>query len=420
MKKHDPWLWLPAAFFAEGGPYMIVSVVSGIFFKTLGMSNTALAFWTGLIMLPWAIKPFWSPLVDMLGTKRQWILSLQAAMTVVLLAVGILLLTAPSDFLFVSAFAVLALASATHDIAADGFYLIALDTHQQTFFSGIRSSFYRLGSISVQGGLVMLAGFAESNGYSIHQAWAAAMGAGAAAMGVLFLWDLRQLPHCETGKRQNTGTLQEFFGSFLAFFRKPGAAELISFLLFFRIAEAQLGKLAGVFLIDSAANGGLGITLEAQGFLYGTIGSLALLLGGITGGMLTSRFGFGRSIWLLVCAINLPDIVYVYLATALPQNLWIIGSCIAAEQFGYGLGYMAMILVMIAATENSGRYKTSHFAIMTGISILTLTLFGMVSGWIEERLGYRNFFWYIMLCTLPSFLVTLPVARRIRPDFGQK
>ena len=432
LKKTDPWLWLPPAFLAEGGPYMIVSVVSGIFFKTLGMSNAALAFWTGLIMLPWAVKPLWSPLLDLFGTKRQWILALQAGMAVLLFLIGVLLLTRPSNALFIGAFAVLALASATHDIAVDGFYLIALNSHEQAFFSGLRGTFYRFGAIGVQGGLVMLAGMVERAGGTIHQSWAAAMGIGAAAMGVVYFWDLCCLPRCESqqmkaatsnvpeGAEDHCGALREFFGSFLEFFRKPGVWALVAFLLFFRIAEAQLSKLAGVFLIEPVTAGGLGMPLDMQGFLYGTVGSLALLFGGIAGGLFTSRFGFGKTIWFLVCAINLPDIVYVYLATTQTQNLWIAGICIAIEQFGYGLGYMAMVLVMIAATEDSGRYKTSHFAIMTGISILMLTLFGMVSGWIEERLGYRQFFWYVMICTIPSFLVTIPVARRIRPDFGRK
>lgn len=420
VRKYSPWLWVPTAFFAEGGPFAILSTVTVILFKTLGMNNEQMAFWTSLLMLPWAIKPLWAPVLDLFGSKRLWMIVCQLAMAALFLfAAGLMLKNSLSLFL-VGVFLLLAILSATHDIAVDGFYLIALDEHAQAFFAGIRGTFYRIATVVMQGGLVILAGAIEMRSGSIRAGWAGALAVAALALALIGFWHLAVVPRA-AGDLPGVGGRNgfcEFFNGFLSFFRKRGVIRLLLFLLFFRIAESQLGRIAAAFMKDPRSEGGLGLSLGEFGQLYGTWGVIALLTGGVVGGVIVSRRGFGSTVWPLVCALNLPDLVYVYLAHALPESRWIIGGCIVVEQFGYGLGYTAFMLITLAAAEDSGRFKTSHYAIMTGLAILGLSLAGMISGRIQMFLGYVDFFWYVILCTIPSFLVTIPVVRDVPRDFG--
>ncbi|MBS1370809.1 MAG: MFS transporter [Lentisphaeria bacterium] len=419
--KKRAWFWVPTAYFAEGGPYMAVSTVSAILFKSLGMEDRYVALWTSLMMLPWSIKPLWAPFVDMFRTKRQWILATQLVMALLFTAMAGLIVEESLSLILIGVFFLLAFVSATHDVAVDGFYLIALDKHGQAFFAGIRGTFYRIASVSVQGGLVMLAGLVERWNGDLRLGWALSLVCAAGVMFVIFLWHGFALPRpAEDGPVENGGFLSDFLESFLSFFRMKGILWILLFLFFFRLAEAQLGKIAALFLQSGAEDGGLGLSLEAIGTLYGTVGPVALIAGGILGGVVVASCGFAKCIWPLVCAINLPDIVYVFLAVERPASLWAVGGCIAVEQFGYGLGYTAILLVMVALAENSGRYKTSHFAIMTGVTILGMMLVGGISGYAAELLGYAGFFWYVMACTIPSFLVTVPVVRLIPADFGGK
>ena len=422
QNKFRAWLWVPTAYFAEGGPYMAVSTVSAILLKSLGMENRYVALWTGLMMLPWSIKPLWAPFVDLFRTKRQWILATQLVMALLFAAIAALIVKEQLTVLLIGLFFLLAFASATHDVAVDGFYLIALDKHTQALLSGLRGTFYRLASISVQGGLVMLAGYVESRHGRLRAGWAYALYTAAAAMALILVWHFAVLPRpADDGPAGEEGKfLADFLESFRSFFRLEGIVPLLLFLLLFRVAEAQLGKIAPLFLQGRPEEGGLGLSLLEMGRLYGTVGPVALLFGGILGGIAVASFGFGKTVWPMICAINLPDIVYVYLAVERPASPWIVGSGIAVEQFGYGVGYTAILLVMVALAERSGKYKTSHFAIMTGVSILGMMAVGSVSGWIEERLGYVGFFWYVMACTIPSFLIAIPAVRLIPADFGKK
>lgn len=420
--KTRAWLWVPTAYFAEGGPFMAVSTVSAILFKSLGMEDRYVALWTSLMMLPWSIKPLWAPFVDMFRTKRQWILATQLLMALLFTAMAGLIVSESLSLILIGVFFLLAFASATHDVAVDGFYLIALDKHEQAFFAGIRGTFYRIASVSVQGGLVTLAGVVEHLHGSLRSGWALSLLCAAVAMGGVFLWHTLALPRPagDCAATRQGGVLSEFLESFLSFFRMKGIIWILLFLFLFRLAEAQLGKIAALFLQSSREQGGLGLSLEAIGTLYGTVGPIALIAGGILGGVLVASRGFAKCIWPLVCAINLPDIVYVYLAVERPASLWAVGCCIAVEQFGYGLGYTAVLLVMVALAERSGKFKTSHFAIMTGVTILGMMLIGGVSGYMAESLGYTGFFWYVMVCTIPSFLVTIPIVKLIPAEFGSK
>jgi PAT family beta-lactamase induction signal transducer AmpG len=608
------WAWIPTLYFAQGIPYVVVMTMSVIMYKRLGISNTDIALYTSWLYLPWVIKPLWSPLVELFGTKRQWIVLMQLFVGAALACVA---LTIPGPVFFrvtLGVFWLLAFASATHDIAADGFYMLALDKHDQAWFVGVRSTFYRLSMIAGQGLLVMLAGTIEtrtglpamdlkvvaqpgavaaapidpaafqrpaSTAGAIRivaspptltldpaprtsgeindllaqaKRWNQAAGfypapesATAAAPGSpgaswwsqrvatplgdllrrhfgantaasrrsdlagqagVFLISLSERPEKDVvvtlgresgdagiklleGERctftaanwskplmavvqldpKNRGAteavflaragniplawsitfyalatlfvtlfiyhrfflpkptadtaatavtrrnpLVEFFATFGAFFRKTDILRSLAFLLLYRLAEAQLVKIVSLFLLDAREAGGLGLSTSAVGFVYGTVGVVALTLGGLAGGFVAARHGLRYWLPFMVCAIHLPNLVFVYLSYAQPENLVFITSAVAVEQFGYGFGFAAYMIYMLYIAQ--GEHQTAHYAICTGFMALGMMVPGMWTGWLQEIIGYRHFFLWIMLCTVPGFLVTA----LIRPDpaFGRK
>lgn len=413
-----PWRWIPTLYFGQGIPYVAVMSLSVVLYKNLQVSNTAIALYTSWLYLPWVIKPLWSPVVDLFGTKRFWIIGLQF---IVGLALALVALTVPGPFFFrvtLAVFWLLAFSSATHDIAADGFYLLALPRHQQAAFVGVRSTFYRLAMIAGQGGLVYLAGaLLESTG-DAARAWSLVFGLLALFFVLLagYHWLALPRPASDAPAAQSTRLLPGFGSVFAAFFRKPGLAGLLGFLLLYRFAEAQLVKLVPPFLLDPIAAGGLGLTTKQVGLINGTVGVVALTLGGLLGGYAVSRLGFKRLLWPMIVAMNLPNAVYVVLALAQPGSLTVIGAALAIEQFGYGFGFTAYLLYMMMVAE--GEHQTAHYAICTGFMALGMMLPGMGAGWLQEHLGYANFFLWICLATLPSFAVTALV--KIDPAFGKK
>jgi len=422
-KLKNPWSWIPGCYFAEGGPFVIVSAVSAVVFKSIGMSNQELAFWSGLLMLPWSVKPLWTPLLDIYLTKRHWVIGNQFLMAALFLLLSALFAWGGAVWALIALFFVLAFASATHDAAVDGLYMIALSPNEQSFFAGMRGMFYRFAMVAVQGGLVVLAGAVGKKYGNVEIGWAGAMGLAGAVLLLLALWHTWVLPKKEEHVDESMGKaeLSEFFLAFLSFFRKKGVIPMLSFLFVFRMAESLLGNMSKAFMLDPVSAGGLGMTLEQQGVLYGTFGVIALIAGGISGGMLASFFGFHKVLWILVCAINLPDLVYVYLAWVQPESMWVIGVNIAVEQFGYGLGYTVYMLALLAFAEDSGKFKTSHFALMTGLGIFGLMVPAAISGEICHNIGgYFNYFWLVVMMTVPSFLVCIPLQTIIRRDFGKK
>ncbi len=592
-KTKSAWAWVPTLYFAEGLPYIIVMTVSVIMYKRLGISNTDIALYTSWLYLPWVIKPFWSPVVDLLKTKRWWIIIMQLLIGAGLGGVA-LTISMPDFFRYTLAFFwLLAFSSATHDIAADGFYMIGLSEHKQAYFVGIRSTFYRLAMITGQGLLIILAGNIESNSglqpvhFSVstqekatecqaaenkpvaiteeesqhfiltatdvrlglnkltkqksaeikkwaHEAnlnndfipveekiekspswWTkhvsqplkenlkAAFGSdkkeaiigdnygNLAVVGIslssppeegenvvinldrkkgdenlslveghrltftnsnwnkqawvvieadaklnkvvtasfqglsgniplawsvtffilaslfllFFIYHRFVLPKPAADKAVAEGKnmLKEFINTFVSFFKKENIGMAILFLLFFRLGESQLVKLAAPFMLDMRELGGLGLTTGDIGLIYGTIGILFLVFGGILGGWVASRKGLKYWLWWMVIAINLPNLTYVYLSFFTPESLWLIASSVAVEQFGYGFGFTAYMLYMIYFSE--GKNKTAHYAICTGFMALGMMLPGMLSGWLQEIIGYRSFFIWVMICTIPSFVV---------------
>jgi PAT family beta-lactamase induction signal transducer AmpG len=542
-KTRSPWTWIPSLYFAEGIPYIIVMFVASDMYKTLGIPNSTLAFWTGLLYLPWVIKPLWSPFVDMYSTKRNWIFWMQLALALMFFGVSLALHLPwwfPLTIFFLWG---MAFSSSTHDIAADGFYILGLNEHDQAFFTGIRSTFYRLAMIAGLGLLGIITGviidhtgldtvkvdiqavhsdeiteiitvddvmvpnpsgeqaeilifpkevkvplpgghldstnvfFVLSNdpGEDITVTFGQKKGSQDISLissGVLEFnsenWDVPQvqtikiignltrpasaqfeakagdvafgwsvsiaflgglfivlafyhrfmLPHPKRDVVKKAGDQTDSYGEiFFSFFRKDGIIASVLFMLLYRFSEAQLTKMASPFLLDSRENGGLALSLTEKSFAYGTVGLLALLLGGISGGILASRHGLKKWIWWMAIAINVPNTVYIFMSYAMPSNLYVINGMIAIEQFGYGFGFTGYMLYMLYVA-GQGKHETAHFAITTGFMALGMMIPGMISGWIQEFLGYQHFFIYVILCTIPSFVALYFI--KIDAGFGKK
>ncbi|MDR2815185.1 MAG: MFS transporter [Proteiniphilum sp.] len=415
----NPWAWIPTLYFAEGLPYVTVMIVSVVMYKRFALSNTEIALYTGWLYLPWVIKPFWSPFVDILKTKRWWIVSMQ-----LLIGAGFagIAFTLPTPFYFQASLAffwLMAFSSATHDIAADGFYMLALDDSQQSFFVGIRSSFYRLASIAGQGLLVILAGFLETSTGNIPYAWSIIFFILAGLFLSFFVYFRFILPHpvSDTGKAAHTPkeVMREFENTFSSFFIKKGIKPAIAFMLLYRLAEALLVKLAAPFLLDAREVGGVGLSTQELGFAYGTVGVIALTAGGIIGGIVASRRGLKYWLWPMALAITLPNLAYLLLAVYQPENLVWVNVAVAVEQLGYGFGFTAYMLFLIYFSQ--GEHKTAHYSICTGFMALGMMLPGMAAGWIQEQLGYVNFFVFIMIATIPTLLL-IPFTK-VDKDFGK-
>lgn len=413
----SPWAWVPSLYFAEGLPYVIVNVLSVTMFKRLGMPNAELALYTSLLYLPWVIKPLWSPVVDVLRTKRWWILVMQALLALSLLGLS-LSVPSRSYALMLTIFYLTAFASATHDIAADGFYMLALSTHTQSLFVGIRSTFYRIATVFGQGVLVVIAGLLETRLGDIPRAWEMTLLGCSVLLFVLFLWHRLSLPPPECGRRAATQAqpLRDIGRSVVTFFRKPGIVVAMLFLLLFRLPEALSVKMLTPFLLDPAAQGGLGLSTADSGLVYGTVGVIALTLGGILGGLAAARFGLKKCLWPMALSLALPCGVYLYMALCQPSSLWVVYLCVAADQLGYGFGFTAYMLYMMYFSD--GEFKTSHYALCTAFMALSMMLPGMAAGFLQEKLGYTGFFALVMLLCLATVAVTFMI--KVDPDYGKK
>jgi len=416
--RRTPWAWIPTLYFGQGLPYVAVMSLSVVLYKNLGISNTDIALYTSWLYLPWVIKPLWSPLVDLFGTKRSWIVALQFAVGA---ALALVALTLPMDRFFqlsLALFWLMAFSSATHDIAADGFYLHALDEGDQAAFVGVRSAFYRAAMIAGQGGLVYLAGTLGEFTGDVAFGWSLVFGVLASLFVLLGAWHRTVLPRPPTDGPASAGTspFAAFVETFASFFRRRDIVVVLAFLLLFRAGEAQIVKLLAPFLLDGRASGGLGMTTADVGLFYGTLGVAALTVGGIAGGYAISRHGLKRWLWPMIAAVHLPNLLYVWIALDPSSAKALVAAAIALEQLGYGFGFAAYLLFMIMVAD--GPRKTAHYAICTGFMALGMMLPGMVSGWIQSQLGYPGFFIWACVATLPS--VAIAAFLRIDPAFGRK
>jgi len=543
QKQSSAWTWVPSLYFAEGIPYIIVMFVASDMYKTLGIPNSTLAFWTGLLYLPWVVKPLWSPFVDMYSTKRNWIFWMQLVLAIMFFGVSLSLHLPwwfPMTIFFLWG---MAISSATHDIAADGFYILGLNEHDQAFFTGIRSTFYRLAMIAGLGLLGIITGliidntglktvkvdiqsvpsaqitevitaadiytpdsgtgestiqiypkdikvplpggsfdstniffvlsappeeeitvtfgqkkgsqdislttsgimeFDASNWNKPQQQTLKVMGnlrtpaearfeakagdvpfgwsVSIAFLGGLFvifaLYHKYMLPRPVRDVEKDAGSEKDsYLEIFTSFFKKEGIVASVMFMLLYRFSEAQLTKMASPFLLDARENGGLALSLTEKSFAYGTVGLLALVIGGISGGILASRHGLKKWIWWMALAINVPNTVYIFMSYAMPSNLFLINAMIAIEQFGYGFGFTGYMLYMLYVA-GQGKHETAHFALTTGFMALGMMIPGMISGYIQEFLGYQHFFIYVILCTIPSFVALYFI--KVDPEFGKK
>lgn len=410
--KTNPWLWIPTLYFAEGIPYFIVNVLSVTMFKRLGMANAELAMYTSLLYLPWVIKPLWSPFVDIIRTKRWWVLAMQLIMTAGFAA---LTLSASPDLFGLSLviFYIVAFASATHDIAADGFYMIALDKQQQSLFVGIRSTFYRIASVFGQGVLVVIAGLLEEHYGDIPKAWSITLLVSALLFAGLTLWHFFAVPSVEVEQASEKKSAEQLFTEFahawVSFFQKKGIWLAMTFMLLYRLPEAFSVKMLTPFMLDPMDQGGLGLTTSESGLVYGTVGVIALTVGGILGGMFAAKYGLRKSLWPMSLSLALPCAVYLYMATVQPEQIWVIYACVAFDQLGYGFGFTAYMLYMMHFSE--GEFKTSHYAICTAFMALSMMVPGLFAGMLQEAIGYVGFFIIVMICCLATVFVTF-FARR--------
>lgn len=436
VKYRNPWAWVPTLYFAQGIPYFLVNNISVMMFAKMGVPNGDMAFFTSLLYLPWMIKPFWSPFVDVMKTKRWWTVTMQVIMSIAFLLLVLTLPipsaeqiatgTTPMSMFMVTLilFIITAFASATHDIAADGFYMLGLDTGTQAEFVGIRSTFYRLSNIFGQGVLVAIAGWVEVKYDNIPLSWNVTLIVATVIFALVTVYHLFIIPKPDAdrptieGKATAGAIFAEFGRSFKTYFMKKGVWLAIIFMLCYRLPEAFLLKLCMPFLVASPEAGGLGMSTANVGIAYGTIGTIFLTVGGILGGIFASRLGLKKSLWVMAACMTLPCITFVYLAVAQPTNLAIIATAISIEQFGYGFGFTAYMLYMMYFSD--GEFKTSHYAICTAFMAASMLIPGMFAGYIQEAIGYVNFFWMVMACCAATLVVTYFADKKIDPSYGKK
>jgi len=416
--RRPPWLWVPSLYFAEGVPYVIVTGMTVVMYKRLGVSNSDITAYTSWFALPWVLKPLWSPWVEISRTKRSWIVTMQLLVTA---ALGLLAscLLAPNFFrISLGLFLVLAFFSATHDIAADGFYMLGLTRHEQAWWVGVRNTFFRLATTCGGGSLVLLAGSLEKRLGSIPAAWSMTLLTATIIFLLFNVWHIFVLPRPANDAPVRTVRRlgSDFLATFASFFEKPGVGMALAFILLYRLDEALLAKVVPLFLLDPPEKGGLGVATIQEGLAYGIYGVLALILGGLTGGFLAARHGLQRILPFMVAGMYLPKFAFIYLAVSQPENFGLVCGAITVEQFGYGLGFTAFMLYLLYFSD--GPRRTAHYAICTGFMALGMMVPGMGSGWLASHLGYQRFFIVVFFSALPGLFVVL----RLKLDrrFGRK
>jgi PAT family beta-lactamase induction signal transducer AmpG len=416
QKDKGAWAWVPILYFTQGLPYVLVVTVSVIMYKQLGVSNEDIGLYTSLLYLPWVIKPFWSPFVDLKSTKRNWFLSMQFIVALALFGVGLTTTTSMFFTTTLACFWMAAFASATNDIASDGYYMLGLTEKKQSFFVGLRSTFYRLAMVTGEGLLVFGAGFLEEKYGDPAKAWSITMTAAAFLMLLLTIGNFFATPKYEASGTVAIQKPKSFMEVFITFFKKPQIGIALAFILTYRLGESQLVKMASPFLLDSPEKGGLGYTTKEIGILFGTIGVIALTVGGILGGILISRDGLKKWMLPMVLSLNVPNVFYAIIALTKTTNIVAVSATVVLEKFGYGFGFAAFLMYLIYIAD--GKSKTSHYAIATGFMALGMMLPGMISGYMQQWLGYGGFFVWVVIAALPALFLLKYL--KYPADFGKK
>lgn len=401
-----PLAWVPTLYLAQGLPFFSVALVAGLMFKSMGVPNEQIARWTGVLGLAWVFKALWSPFLELAASKKRVVVVLQVAGGVALAALAVALQLPAWFALAIGLLAVVSLASSTHDIAADGLYIANLSARQQAAYAGWQGAFFNGAKFLSLGGLVILAGFLEQR-IGPPAAWATVfglLGALLAGLGLYHVWALPETVRSAAGASVR-GTVDVLVDVVRAFFAKPGIWMGIVFILLFRLAEGQVQTIGPLFLRDARAVGGLGLSTQEVGAIYGTAGTAAFLVGSILGGWFTSRVGLRRAMPVLIVAMNVPNLVFWYLSAVQPSNLGLVMAALSAEMFGYGFGFVGMILFIMQVIA-PGRYQTAHYALGSGFMQLGLVLSKVVSGDIQQLLGYRHFFLWVVLSALPVLVLT--------------
>jgi PAT family beta-lactamase induction signal transducer AmpG len=408
---------VPSLYFAEGVPFFAISLIAGILYKRMGMANDTIALYTSWLLLPWSLKPLWSPLLEMFKTKKFFVVLLQFAAGV---SLGLIALCLPLAGYFrytLALFVVVAFCSSTHDIAADGLYIAGLSAKEQAAYAGWQGGFYNVARFVSQGGLIVLAGYLETR-MDVPHAWMAIFAAMGLMLVALSLYHLRVLPVVgQVLSPANGRHVREMAATFwdvvTTFLKKPNIYLLLLFILLYRAGEGQVVRIGPLFLVDQRAAGGLGLTTDQFGAIYGTVGTVAFIAGSVLGGYFTSWLGLRRALLPLICVMNFPNLAYVYLSTALPSNhLWI-ASALSVEMFGYGFGFVGVILLMMQEIA-PGKYQTAHYAFANSLMNLGLMIPGTVSGKIQMALGYQKFFVWVLISSVPAMILSrfIPVGAR--------
>lgn len=412
----NAWSWIPALYFTQGLPYVIIVIVSVIMYKELGIPNDKIGLYTSWLYLPWVIKPFWSPFVELKSTKKTWIFAMQLLVSLFFVLVGFTLKMNNFFILSLALFTMAAFASATNDIASDGLYMTALPEKQQAFFMGIRSTFYRLAMITGQGFIVVLAGYFEEQFTDNNKAWSLTLIIVGLFMIIMTIVNYLASPKVEKIASVESKEKGNFFDVFISFFQKKNIGIAVAFILLFRLGESQILKLVAPFLLDKKVVGGLELSTIQVGTIYGTSGVIALTLGGILGGILISKDGLRKWIFPMALAMNTPNAFFLLLSVFKPTSLFLIGGVVVIEQFGYGFGVAAFFMFLIHVAN--GISKTAHYAIATGFMGLGMMLPGMVSGFIQQYLGYPKFFVWCLLAGIPALFLIRKLD--FPSDFGKK
>ena len=404
----SPLFWIPSTWFAMGLPFVALSTASAIMYKNFGISDTSIAFWTSLIMLPWTLKPLWGPFLEMFKTKKYFVYITQIITGSIF---GLIAISLHLDHFFsisITLMAIIAISASTHDTAADGIYLNELDPAQQAKYVGWQGAFYNVAKIVSGGLLVYLAGELEKR-YGLINAWVTVMSFYCIIMVSLGFYNMKMLP--EGGASKQVGTLKEGFDVLkdviITFFQKKNIWYGLAFIVFYRFAEGQAIKITPLFFKATRAEGGLGLSTSEIGLLYGVFGAAAFVLGSIVAGNFVSKSGglTRKSLLILCCFFNLPFAAYAYLAIALPTNLYVIGSAVAIEYFGYGFGFVGLILYIMQQMA-PGKYKMAHYAFGSGLTNLGFMLPSMISGFVSDKIGYQYFFIWVLVSTIPAFLIS--------------
>lgn len=405
-KQRHPATWVPSVYFAMGLPFVAIAAASSLMFKNLGISDSQIAFWTSLIMIPWTLKPLWSPLLEMFKTKKHFVVATQMV-TGITFALVAFSLPLPSFFTYsIALMALIAFSGATHDIATVGIYLNELSPTDQAKYVGWQGAFYNIAKILSGGALVYLAGQLEQKLGVVH-AWMIVMGIYGAIMFCLSLYHVKMLP--SGGSSTQVKSLKEGFATLkdvaVTFFKKKNILLSILFVIFYRFAEGFAIKIAPLFFKAARDHGGLGLTTSEIGLVYGLFGAIAFVLGSLLAGYYTSKRGLKKTMMILCFCFNIPFAVYSILAITQPESLYVIGAAVVLEYFGYGFGFVGLILYIMQQIA-PGKYKMAHYAFADGIMALGFMIPSMISGYLSDFLGYKIFFIWVLVATIPSFLIT--------------